>query len=126
MAHASAQEAGDLMAIAASGHGTPAAAMCSGVIIKKQPARQIGAAPDGRFRTFHQEFSGGTSDGGEQPLEPFFAGDELKTPSVPVREQFIVAFGDAKNLVNRLHPVTREGLTFHDGSKDCTEGLAKA
>lgn len=68
------------MAIPADGHGTPASAVRPGSVIEEKATGWIGTAADGSTRAFHKEFGGGTGQGGEQPVQSTFAGDELEGP----------------------------------------------
>ena len=116
-----AEERGDFVAIAAEGHGTPAAAMRAGIIIEEEAAGGIGAAADGRARAFDEEFGGGASEGGEQPIQAAFTGDELERPGPFVRDELVVAFGDAKDFIDRLDPGSGKGLFVDDGAEDGAE-----
>jgi len=120
-----AKESSDLMAIAASRHRAPAAAVCAGVIVEKEPARRVRAAANGSRRTFRKKVGGRTGHGGEQPLEATLAGNELERPATFTGDKFIVPFSNAQDFVDRLHPGRRERLPVHHRSKDSPERLAK-
>jgi len=119
------QEGGNLVSIAANGHGAPAAAMGARIVIKEKAASGIGATTKRGVGAFHEEFSGGTCDGGEKPFEAAFAGDEFQTPALGTWDEFVVAFGEAKKVVDGLDPDLREGLLVDEGIEDGAEGLAK-
>jgi len=55
------QKGGHLVAVAADGHGAPAAAMRTGIIVKEETAGGIGAAANGRVGSFDNKFGGGAS-----------------------------------------------------------------
>jgi len=114
------------VAIAANGHGAPAAAVGTRVIVEKEAARGIGANTDRGVGAFDDEFGGGTRNGGEEPLEAAFPGDESQTPAFGARNKFIVAFGEAKQIVDGLDPAFGERLFLHQGSKDGADGFAQA
>jgi hypothetical protein len=120
------QKRSDFAAIAATGHRAPAAAMGARVIVKKQPARGIRAAPYRDFGSFHEQLGRGSGDGGEQPLEAAFAGDELQPPGIAALNEFVVAFGDTEEFIDRFDPVFGEWLSFHDGGKDRADGFLQA
>ncbi len=120
-----AQKARYLVTIAAGGHGTPATAMGARVVVEKEPTRGIGAAADGRSLAFHKKFRGRARDGGEQPFQPFFSGDKLKTPAVFVGNQFVVALRNPQDFINWLGPMAGKRLMLDNGSEDGAEGFAK-
>lgn len=121
-----AEERGDLVAIAANGHGAPAAAMRARVVIEEEAARGIGANADRCIGAFDDQFSGGTRNGGEQPLEAAFASDEFQAPTFSAEHEFVVAFGEAKQIVDGLDPAFGAGLFLHEGRKDGADGFAQA
>lgn len=120
-----AQEGGDFVAIAAKLHGTPAAAMRAGVVVEEQLAGRIRTTTNGSAGTFDEEFGGGAGDGSEEPFQAAFAGDKLQGPGATARDQFVVAFGDAQNCVDRLDPGRGIMLLVHDGSEDGAERFAE-
>ena len=114
------------MAIAANGHGAPAAAVGTRVIVEEEAARGIGANADRCVGALDDQFGGRTRNGGEEPLEAAFPGDEFQTPAFGARNKFIVAFGEAKQIVDGLDPAFGEGFFLHEGSKDGADGFAQA
>lgn len=120
-----AQKACYLVTIAAGGHGTPATAMGARVVVEKQPTRWIGAAADGRVLAFHKKFRGRARDGGEQPLQPFFLRDKLKTPAVLLGNQFVVALSNPQDFIDWFGPMAGKKLMLDNGSEDGAEGFAK-
>jgi len=114
------------VAIAANGHGAPAAAVGARVVVEEEAARGIGANADGCVRAFDDQFGGRTRDGGEEPLEAAFASDEFQAPAFGAGNEFIVAFGEAKQIVDGLGPGFGERLFLHEGRKDGAEGFAQA
>jgi len=99
-----AEEGRDFMAIAADSHGTPAATMRAGIVVKEESAGGIRAAANGRFGAFDEEFCGGTSYRCQQPVETAFPGDKLQGPRTLLWDQFIMSFSDAQDLIDRLDP----------------------
>jgi hypothetical protein len=122
---AAAEERGDLVAIAANGHGAPAAAVRARVVIEEQAARGISANADRGVGAFDEELGGRTRDGGEEPLEAAFAGDEFQAPAFGAGNEFVVAFGEAKQIVDGLDPAFGERLFLHEGREDGADGFAQ-
>jgi hypothetical protein len=108
-----AEKGSGFVAIAAEGHRTPAAAMCAGIVVEKEAAGGVGTTADGNARAFDKELSGGASEGGEKPVQATFAGDELERPGSLVGDEFVVAFGDAQDFVDRLRPGNGEGFSVN-------------
>ena len=109
------------MAIAADGHGAPAAAVGARVVVEEEAARGIGANADRCVGPFDDQFGGRTRDGGEEPFEAAFASDEFQAPTFSAGNKFIVAFGEAKQIVDGLGPAFGEGLFLHEGREDGAE-----
>jgi hypothetical protein len=120
-----AQEGRNLVTVPADGHRAPAAAMSSGIVIEKEAAGRIGAAADGRGRTFDEELGCGTGNRGEQPLEAAFAGDIVEGPGTFAGHQLIVAFGDAENLVDGFDPGRGKPLPLCNRRKDGAQGFTQ-
>jgi len=120
-----AEESGDFVAIAADGHGAPAAAVRTGVIVEEKAARRVGAAANRSARTFDEEFGGGAGEGGEEPVQTAFAGDELERPLAVVGDELIVTFGDAEDFVDGFGPGGGEGFTLREGSEDGAQRFAE-
>ena len=114
------------MAIAASRHRAPAAAVRARVVVEKEAARGIRAAANRSRRTFNQEFGSRTGDGGKQPLEAALPSNEFERPGTFAEDKFIVSFRDAQDFVHGLSPGSWEGLPVHNTSEDSPERLAKA
>ena len=108
----------DFVAVAATGHGTPAAAARARGIIKKQPAVRVRANAQAGTGTFGDELCCRTGDGGEKPVQATFAGDEFQAPFAVLLEDLVVAFGDAQNLIDRLDPIAQQGFF----AEECAEG----
>ncbi len=115
------QEGGDLVSIAANSHGAPAAAMGARVVIEEEAATGIGATAQRGVWAFYEEFGCGTRDGGKKPFEAAFAGDEFQTPAIGTWNEFVVAFGEAKKVVDGLDPDLRERLLLDEGIEDGAE-----
>ena len=114
------------VAIAASRHRAPAAAVRARVVVEKEAARGIRAAANRSRRTFNQEFGSRTGDGGKQPLEAALPSNEFERPGTFAEDKFIVSFRDAQDFVHGLGPGSWEGLAVHNASEDSPERLAKA
>ena len=122
---ATAQEGSNLMAIAAKGHGAPAAPVRAGIIVKEEAAGRVGAAADRRAGAFDEEFGGRAGNCGEKPVQATFASHELQRPGSFVGNKLVVALGNAQDLVDGLDPGGGEGFTVDDGSEHRTERFAK-
>jgi len=81
---ASTEKRSDFVAIAAYGHGAPAAAVSTGIVVEEQTAGGVRAAADGGAGAFDKKFCGGTSESREEPIEATFAGDKLQGPGTIV------------------------------------------
>jgi hypothetical protein len=121
-----AEEGGDFVAIAADGHGAPAAAMRAGIIVKEEAARRVGTAADGSTRALDEELGGGAGEGGKEPVKATFTSDELERPDTVMGDELIVTFGDAEDLIDGLDPGSGEGFFVDNGSEDGAERFAKA
>ena len=106
------------MAVAAEFHGAPAAAMGAGIVVEEEAAGGIGAAADGSARAFDEKFGCGARDSCEEPVEAGFASNEFQGPGAVVEDELVVAFGDAKDLVNGLNPGHRVMHLLDNGRKD--------
>lgn len=121
-----AEEGGNFVAVAADGHGTPAAAAGAGIVVEEEAAGWVRTASDRRARTFDEEFSAGASNGGEEPLETTFTGHKLKGPGAVAGNEFVVTLGDAEDFVDRFDPGRWKGFLVDDGSEDGAERFAQA
>lgn len=121
-----AEEGSDFVAIAANGHGAPAAVVCARVVVEEKATRGIGATADRRVGALDEELGGGTRNGGEEPLETTLAGDEFQPPAFGVGNEFVVPFREAKQIIDGLDPAFGEGLLLHERRKDGAEGFAQA
>jgi len=95
------------------------------VVIEKEAAGGVGAAAHRGVGAFDEEFGGGTRDGGEEPFEATFTGHEFQAPAFGTGNQFVVAFGEAQQVVDGLDPDSWEGLSLDERRKDGAEGLAE-
>jgi len=123
---AAAEKQGYFVAIAANGHGTPAAAMGARVVIEEEAASRIGAAAHRGVGALDEEFGGGPRNGGEEPFEAAFAGDELQTPALGAGNELVVAFREAQQVVDGLDPDSWEGLLLDERSENGAERLSEA
>jgi hypothetical protein len=106
-------KASDLIAISADGHGTPAAPVSSGIVTEEKFAVGICAHAQAHDRTFHDKFGSGTRNRCKKPIKTSLAGDEFQLPHPEVENQLVVSFRNAKNLVNRLYPFSRQPFFPH-------------
>jgi len=121
-----AMERSDFAAIAANRHGAPASAMSARAVIEEKAARGISATAHGRVGAFDDELCGGTRNGGKEPLEASFAGGEFQPPAFGAGNEFVMALGEAKQIVDGFGPAFGERLFLNAGVKDCAEGFAQA
>lgn len=82
----------------------------------------IGTEPEARRRTLGDKLRGGTSNRSEKPIEAAFARDEFDSPR-PIRgNQFVVSFGDAKNFIEGLDPLSGNPLFSMHGNEHLAKG----
>ncbi len=55
--------------------------------------------------TFGDNLCAGAGHCREQPVQAAFPRDELDLPAAILGDKFVMALGDAQNLVNRLNPL---------------------
>jgi len=108
----------NLVPVPAARHRTPSSPVCSRIIVEKQPALRVRAAPDRRVRTLHQKFRRGPGDSRNQPFQTAFPRHKPQAPRVSRAYQLVVAFGNPKNLVDRFHPNRRERSLLHHSTKN--------
>jgi len=113
------------MTITADSHGAPPTAMRAGIVVEKEAAGGVGATADRSAGTFDEELGGGTCERGEEPVQAAFACDKLEGPGSFVRDQLIMAIGDAKNLVDRFNPGRGEWLLVDNGCENGAKRFAK-
>ena len=112
----------DFVAIAATGHGAPAAAARAGGIIEKEPAVRVAADAQAGTGTFCDELGCRTGDGGEEPVQATFAGDEFQAPFAVLLEDLVMAFGDAQDLIDRLDPIAQQGFFAEERAEGQVQG----
>lgn len=112
----------DFVAIAATGHGAPTAAASARGIIEKKAAGGVGADAKAGTCTFGDELRGRTRDGGKEPVQATFAGDESQAPFAVLLEEFIVAFGDAQDFIDRVDPIAQQDFFSEERAKDLVQG----
>ncbi len=111
----------DLVAIAAESHRAPAAAARARHVGKEKTAGRIGTEAETSGRPFDQNLRGRPRDGGKQPLEAAFPGEEFQPPLSVIPNQFVVALGDAQDFVHRFNPFPGNLFLSNHGA----ENLAK-
>lgn len=112
-----ASEGGNFAAVAARGHGTPTAAMRARSVVEKKAASRVGAEANRGLGAFDDDLCGGTRDGGEQPVQAVIASDILDAPGLRLLQQFVVAFGDAEDGIDRFNPFPGDAL-FSDHGRE--------
>lgn len=100
-----AREGRHFVAVAASRHRAPSAAMRTRSIVEEKTASRIGAQANAGFCPFDDYLRGGTRDGSKQPVQTVFARDILDPPGLVFLHQFVVTLGDAEYAVDRLDPL---------------------
>src|SRR5258708_33055754 len=100
-----AHKVGDLAAVSANRHGTPAAAMRTRLIVEEEAALGIGAKSERCLRTLGHKFRRRAGNPSEQPIEAAFASGEFHAPSALFEDQFVLPFRDSKDVVCRLDPI---------------------
>ena len=105
-----AREGSHFVAIAATGHGAPATPAGARGVIEKEAAAWVGADAKAGGYTFRDEFGGRASDGGKEPVQTTFASDEFQAPFTVLLEEFVMAFGNAKDFIDWLYPVSLQWL----------------
>jgi hypothetical protein len=116
----------DLVAIAAKSHRAPAATPRARHVGKEQAAGRIGTEPDASGRPLDENFRGRPGDRGEQPLEAAFPGDEFQSPLPVIPNEFVVPFGNAKNLVHRFNPFAGNFFLSNHGAENLAKCFTKA
>ena len=115
---------GNLAAVSAGRHGTPAAAMRAGLVVEEEPALGIGANSERRLWTLGDKFRRRTGNGSQQPIQAAFARDEFHAPGAVFENQLVMSFGDPQDFVDGLDPFPcdlmfsmhgRQGLTKRGG-----------
>ena len=78
---------------------------------------RIGTEPEARRRTLGDKLRGRTRHGSEQPIEAAFPRDEFDSPRAVCGNQFVVSFGDTKDFVEGLDPLSGNPLFSVHGSE---------
>lgn len=91
------------------------------LVIEKETALRIGANSNGCPGALGDKLRCRSSYRGKQPIEATFASDELYAPCALFENQFVMAFGDSKDLVDGLNALPGDLLSSMHGRK----GLAK-
>ncbi len=112
---------GDLAAVSASRHGTPAAAMRAGLVIEEKSALGIGANSERRLCTLGDKLRRRTGNRSQQPIQAAFARDKFDAPRAVFEYQLVMSFGDPQDFVDGLDPFRSNLMLSMHGRK----GLAK-
>lgn len=112
----------DFVAIATTGHRTPAAAARARVVIEKETAIRVGADAQTGAGTFGDELRCGTGDGCEEPVQATFAGDEFQAPFAVLLEDLVVSFGDSQDFIDRLDPLAQQGFFAQERAEGLVQG----
>lgn len=100
--------------------------MRAGSVVEKEAASRVGAEADGGLGSFDYYFGCGTGEGGEQPIQAVFAGNILDAPGLILLQQFIVAFGDAKDGVHGFDPLAGDSFFSDHSGEYAMERFAEA
>ena len=109
------------MSITASRHGTPTTLAGSRCVAEEQAASWIPAETKTRCRALRQNFSSGTRDGCEKPVERIFSRNEFQPPRVRIGNQFVMALGNTENLVDGPDPLARYPAAPNRGGKNLAQ-----
>src|SRR5205814_9750365 len=112
-------------AIAANGHGTPAAAARPRIVVEEQTTPRIGANPQARVEALSNSLRPGSGHCGEQPVQSSLTRDEFDLPKIILSDEFIVPLGNAKYFVYRLNPFSGNPLLVEHGHKHLAQGGAQ-
>ena len=118
-------KSGDLVTIAANGHGAPAAPMGPRSVTEKKPAPGIRTGAQARTRALDDDFRGRASDGGEKPVGAAFAGNKLQPPRTLSLEEFVMPFGNAENFVYRCDPLLDNPVPSDRRAERSAQGIAQ-
>jgi hypothetical protein len=113
------------VAVAAHGHGTPAAAARARIIVEQKATVRISANMKMRAGTLGDNLGAGAGDCGEQPIEASFTGDEFDFPGAVLAYKLIVPFGNAQDFVYRLDPFPGYALLSEHSCEDFAQGKAE-
>jgi len=94
----------DLVAIAATSHGAPAAATRARHVGEEEAATGISTEAEASSRPLDENLRGRPRDGSKQPLKAAFPGEEFQSPFAVIPNQFVVPLGDAQDFVHRFNP----------------------
>lgn len=111
----------DLVAIAAARHRAPAAATRARHVGEEEPAAGIGTEAETSSRPLDENLCSRPRDGGKQPFEAAFPGEEFQSPLSAIPNQFVVPLGDAQDFVHRFNPFPGNPFLSNHGA----ENLAK-
>lgn len=118
---------GDFVAVAAAGHGAPTAAVGARGVVEKKAAAGIGAEAKWGGAAFDDNFGTGAGDGSEEPIEAAVLGDKFDVPTGIIENEFIVALGDAQNIVDGFDGRARRRIaTQHGGESGLESGVKTA
>src|ERR1700694_2546212 len=109
-------------AIAANGHGTPAAAACARIVVKEQTTVRIGAKPKARAGALGDNLRTGPGHCGEQPVKAALPRDEFDLPDTGLTDKFIVPFGNAQYFIEWLDPFAGYPLLSEHGREHLAQG----
>jgi hypothetical protein len=111
----------DLVAIAAESHRAPAATPCARHVREEEAAAGISTEAEASGRPLDENLRGRPRNGGKQPLEAAFPGEEFQSPPPVIPNQFVVPLGDAQDFVHRFNPFPGNLFLSNHGA----ENLAK-
>jgi hypothetical protein len=112
-------------AIAANGHGTPAAAACARIVVEEQTTVWIGAKPKACASSLGDNFRSGSGHRGEQPIKTSLPRNEFDLPEAVQRDEFIVPLCNTQYFVYRLDPFHGYSLLSEHGCEHLVQGGAE-
>src|ERR1700676_944602 len=113
------------MPVSANRHRAPPPPVRPRSIKKEKTARRVRARPHPHLRSLDDNFRGRSRHRREKPVHPALACHELQLPARPVLRQFVVAFRDPKNLIDRRNPLRKHALLPHHRPKRLAQPLAQ-
>jgi len=115
----------DFVAIAATGHRAPPAAVRAGGIVEKQPALRVGTCAEAGVAALGDNVCARSRNRGKKPFEAAFPRDKLALPLPLLLHKLVVTLRNAKDLVDGFNGGMTRNLFANHRAKAFTEGSAK-
>jgi len=90
----------DFVAVAATSHRAPPAAVRAGGIVKKQPALRVGTCAEAGVADLSDNVRAGPRNRSKKPVEAAFPRDKLDLPLGLLLNKLVVTLRNAKDLVD--------------------------